>query len=105
MAIRSRRRTRLAVRRSLTRNDTSSSESSTTQTLPAHEEYNIDNQEVAKWGIRLILFSWFIFLAGVGGVLGIWDRALGYTDNRIVDLACYFSLIVVTGFAWTVLNW
>lgn len=94
-----------AARKSAPNTDSSGSESSPHTYEPVQYVYDEVNRNVVTWGYILLFISWLIFVGGVGGVLGVWDRVLGFSDNRIMDLSCYFSLIVVTGFVWTVLNW
>lgn len=105
MPLRGRKKTsKASARKTATNTDTSESDSDLFSYQPVHA-YDPANDNVVKWGYILIFISWTIFVIGVGGVLGLWDFVLGFQDNRIMDLSCYFSLIVVTGFVWTVINW
>ncbi|CCG84073.1 protein of unknown function [Taphrina deformans PYCC 5710] len=107
MALKNRKKTRNTLKRASATEDSDSSGSTSTSLYLSRTVYAHDSgeEEVVKWGYILLLICWLIFVGGIGGVLGIWDRVFGFDENRIVDLACYFSLIVVTGFTWTVLNW
>lgn len=104
MAIKSRKK-RSTIRKTTITSDSSSSESGFITRHANVDFADHNNQDVVRWGYTVILICWSLFVVGVGGALGIWDHILGFQDGRVGDLACYFSLIVVTGFTWTVLNW
>lgn len=105
MTIKSRKKTRSGLKRVSATSDSSSTDSNAPYESSAFYYQSNTNDDVIKWGYVLLLTCWFVFVAGIGGVLGVWDCILGFRNNQIVELACYFSLIIVTGFAWTVLNW
>lgn len=105
MALRGRKKgSKSALRKSAPNTDTSGSDSPPLAYEPIYI-HDHANDNVVRWGYALLLFSWMVFVSGVGGVLGVWDIVLGFQDHRIMDFACYVSLIIVTGFIWTVLNW
>lgn len=106
MALKSRKKARSPFKRTTTiTSDSSSYESGAPSIAASFLVYNESSGNVVRWGYALLVFCWLVFIGGVGGVMGVWDQILGFRQHEIVDLACYFSLIIVTGFAWTVLNW
>jgi hypothetical protein len=64
-----------------------------------------DPRHVAYWGYILIFTSWLVFVIGLGGLLGIWDRIFGFKDGKAAQIICFMCLMSVTGFAWVLLNW
>lgn len=73
-----------------------------------------DHSGVVRWGYILLGLTWAIFVLGLGGVLGLWDRLLGVDQlpvgdeprrTPVAELSCFVGLLPVTGFVWTLLNW
>lgn len=104
MPVKSRKKAARTIKR-LTATSESSSEEIFVNSSPSVYFHDPASEHVVNLGYLLLLACWIIFVGGVGGLLGIWDRVLGFEDGTIGDLACYLSLTIVTGFIWTVLNW
>ncbi len=63
------------------------------------------NEDVVKWGYALLFLCWFVFVAGIGGVIGIWDWVFGLEAGVGSNYACFFVLCSVSGFIWITINW
>lgn len=106
MPVRSRKKgTRSVVKKTNHTSDSSSSDTLSFTYTSTPFVYDESSQDVVRWGYLLLFICWIIFVGGIGGLLGLWDRVMGFSDGRIMEAACCISLVVVTGFIWTVLNW
>ncbi|KAI1036343.1 hypothetical protein LB503_003178 [Fusarium chuoi] len=86
-------------------------------TLPAHEDW--DYAETEWWGWVVLCVTWFVFVVGMGSCLDLWSWAwdVGKTpyappefedDDTLPIVGYYPALIILTGvmaWVWVVVAW